>query len=450
MGGVGGGGLRGPGREIRGDIGKGNAGQGAVGHGRVVGVLGFARVVFLWKRSGIGAGAAAFGGGNQEIGGSGSDDGGVELGGDKARGPELQAGRCVQEVENGDGIGNGVGGEERFFVGRESEAFGIAAAVFLAGEFCGKDVDNFSCRGVEDFNLVAVGEGDEEFSVAAIQKKGGGMRAAFQWRFWFFEGDDAVDGAFDEVEFSNGGGVPERDKGAATIVGDDRGVRERAGNAFESGEIEAVKNFAVGGVQEDGFVGVVAGNEDLFDAIAGSDAETRGIRDIAEVGAANCAARNFAARREGKKTFRSDDSIFEGVNGDAIAETSLLFAQGIGERSDGSVEMFAIDAEGEAEEVGLLGVATKTIVGEIAEFVGGEIENREGLFFAGGVGAVAAVEENGKATVGRERGDGGEIVDRAGLAGDRGKEFAVGELERLGLRKGWEREQENECKRGSE
>ena len=94
--------------------------------------------------------------------------------------------------------------------------------------------------------------------------------------------------------------------------------------------------------------------------------------------------------------------------------------------------MMAISAEGEAEEIGLLGVAAKAVVGEIAEFVGGEIQNGEGLFFTGSVGAVAAVKKNGEAAAGRDGGGGGEIVDGARVAGDFGEEFGVGELEGVG------------------
>ena len=94
--------------------------------------------------------------------------------------------------------------------------------------------------------------------------------------------------------------------------------------------------------------------------------------------------------------------------------------------------MAAVGAEGEAEEIGLLGIAGEAVVGEIAEFVGLQIEDGEGLFFAGGVGAIAAVKKEGEATIGGDDRGGGEIVDATRVAGDFGEEFAVGELKGLG------------------
>lgn len=104
--------------------------------------------------------------------------------------------------------------------------------------------------------------------------------------------------------------------------------------------------------------------------------------------------------------------------------------------------MAAVDAKSEAEKIGLFGVAAEAVVGEIAEFVGGEIHDGEGLFFAGGVGAVAAVEEDGEAPVGRDCGGGGEIVRGAWVAGNFAEKFCVGHLERslgAGLRLGEKR-----------
>ena len=162
LGGVGGGGLRGPGGEIRGDGGEWNAGEGAVGHRRVVGIVGIAVVVFL-ERRGIGAGAAALGGGDEEIAGGGGDNGRIKFGGNEAEGLELCAGSGVAQIEDGNGIGDGVGREERFFVGRKSEAFRVAATVFLTGKFCGKAEENIPGGGVEDSDFISIGEGDEEF-----------------------------------------------------------------------------------------------------------------------------------------------------------------------------------------------------------------------------------------------------------------------------------------------
>jgi len=91
----------------------------------------------------------------------------------------------------------------------------------------------------------------------------------------------------------------------------------------------------------------------------------------------------------------------------------------------------AVEAKGEAEKKGLMGVVGEAVVGEIGEFIGFEIEDGERLFFAGGVGAVAAVEEDGKFRIGRERSGAGKIVDGARMAGDFDENSTVGQVDRL-------------------
>ena len=102
----------------------------------------------------------------------------------------------------------------------------------------------------------------------------------------------------------------------------------------------------------------------------------------------------------GKKSLGRDFAVLESVDGDSVSRASLPFAERIGERSHGSVEMLSVEAEGETEEIGLLGVTAEAIVGEIADGIGFEIQDGERLFLAGSVGAVAAVEKNGEAAVG--------------------------------------------------
>src|SRR5579859_5854119 len=90
--------------------------------------------------------------------------------------------------------------------------------------------------------------------------------------------------------------------------------------------------------------------------------------------------------------------------------------------------MVAVEAEGEAEEIGLVGIVGEAVVGKICDFICFKIKDGERLFFAGGVGAVAAVEEYGELVVGREDGGGGEIVDGTGMAGDFAEDAAVGQV----------------------
>ena len=62
--------------------------------------------------------------------------------------------------------------------------------------------------------------------------------------------------------------------------------------------------------------------------------------------------------------------------------------------------MLSVQAEGEAEKVGLTGVGGEVVVGEIADRVCFKVQDGKGLFFAGRVRAKSAVEENGEAAIG--------------------------------------------------
>jgi len=89
----------------------------------------------------------------------------------------------------------------------------------------------------------------------------------------------------------------------------------------------------------------------------------------------------------------------------------------------------AVEAEGEAEKIGLMGVVAEAFVGEVRDLVGFEIEDGERLFFAGGIGAVPSVEKSREFLIGGERRGGGKIVDGAGMAGDFGEDSSIGQVD---------------------
>jgi hypothetical protein len=97
------------------------------------------------------------------------------------------------EVKNCNGVRDGVGGEEIFFISGERKGLWIAAAVLLSGSFGGKDIRDSCCRRVERDDLIAVSERNEEQGAVAIEQKRGGMRAAGERGFWFGERDFAND-----------------------------------------------------------------------------------------------------------------------------------------------------------------------------------------------------------------------------------------------------------------
>lgn len=90
--------------------------------------------------------------------------------------------------------------------------------------------------------------------------------------------------------------------------------------------------------------------------------------------------------------------------------------------------MCAVQAKSQAKKVGLFGFAAEAVIGEVAQFVGFQIENRERLLFVGGVGAVAAVKENGEAAVRGNGGGSGKVIDAAWIAGEFAKDFGIWNL----------------------
>src|SRR4029077_16462763 len=153
-------------------------------------------------------------------------------------------------------------------------------------------------------------------------------------------------------------------------------------------------------------------------AIAHTNAEAGRISNVLEFRAANFSAGDFVARRQRHESLRSNSPVIEGIDRDTVARAAFSLAEGISERSHGSKEVFAVEPEGKAEEVRLTGFTAESIVRLVGKFVGFQIEDRERLFLARGVGAEPAMQEHRKAPIGRECDSGGKIIGWAGIAGN--------------------------------
>lgn len=138
--------------------------------------------------------------------------------------------------------------------------------------------------------------------------------------------------------------------------------------------------------------------------------------------------RNFRARRKREEPLGRDFAILKSVDSNSVARASLPFSLRIGERRHGGVKVLAVEAEDQAEKIGLLGLDAEAAIGKIANGVGFQIEDGEGLFPAGSVGAETAVEEDSVTRIGRDGGSRGEIIDGARIAGKFPEDFAVGNL----------------------
>ena len=93
--------------------------------------------------------------------------------------------------------------------------------------------------------------------------------------------------------------------------------------------------------------------------------------------------------------------------------------------------MFAVQAEGETEKIGLVRPVVEARFGKIGERVRSDIENGDrlvGVFAVSRVGPISAVEENDKPPIGRSGSSRSEIVDRARMAGNFAEQAAIRKL----------------------
>jgi len=96
--------------------------------------------------------------------------------------------------------------------------------------------------------------------------------------------------------------------------------------------------------------------------------------------------------------------------------------------------MMAVQAKGEAEEKGLMGVVGEAVIWEVGDFVCLEAKDGERLLFAGGVRAVAAVKEYCEFSIGGKDGRCWEIINRAGFTRNFAEDSAIGQVDERLLR----------------
>jgi len=209
------------------------------------------------------------------------------------------------------------------------------------------------------------------------------MRATGERRSGLFEGKNSHNAAGNEIELGDGRCIPQRDESALTVMSDNRGVRKRSGDAFERRKIEAAGDFSVGCIQQNSFVGIVAGQENAFDAVDVANRQAGRVGDVIEFLAPEFSLRNFRSRGQRQKLLRTDAAVLKFVNGNSVASASGSLSEWISERSHRRVQVLAVETEGQSEEIRLVRIGTEAVVGKIRDVVGLQIENSERLPFAG-------------------------------------------------------------------
>ena len=75
--------------------------------------------------------------------------------------------------------------------------------------------------------------------------------------------------------------------------------------------------------------------------------------------------------------------------------------------------MVAVGAEGQPEEVALMGILTETVIGKIGQLITFQIQDRDGLVSLTLLRAVSVVQRSGVAIVGTERDSGRKTIYRS-------------------------------------
>jgi len=80
---------------------------------------------------------------------------------------------------------------------------------------------------------------------------------------------------------------------------------------LERRKIEAMDNFAVAGIQEQRFIGIVTRNEQALFAAAHTNAQTGRIRNVPKLRAANFSARDSVTRRQRQESLRRNATVLK-------------------------------------------------------------------------------------------------------------------------------------------
>ena len=145
---------------------------------------------------------------------------------------------------------------------------------------------------------------------------------------------------------------------------------------------------------------------------AGEHGQSSGIRQRGSLGRRALSERDFFAfgdllGRNLDEALRSNMSVREFVDRDAVAGALRLLAGGISNRTHRGIEMFAVARKRQADEIALARgiVVAQAVVRKIAQLIVAEIENGDRLARASFLRAVSLVEQRRVTAVGAN-GDG--------------------------------------------
>ena len=205
------------------------------------------------------------------------------------------------------------------------------------------------------------------------------MRTGSNWVVWLEQGNPTRDSSLLQIEFGNARQIPQAAPGTTAIAGCDHCVWKGRGKRWIYTQVKALEHTAILGVEQDHVVGEVVGYKQEIGAelallLSWDDGDAGGIGDgctrfgFLYSGCDPLALGDFL-RLDFNKTLRCNFAFVEGVHSDSVPRIAWAFSFWVCDGTHGRVEVGAIAAECQADEVALVGIFGEAGVGEICDLV---------------------------------------------------------------------------------
>ncbi len=224
------------------------------------------------------------------------------------------------------------------------------------------------------------------------------MRAGSDRVFRLLQFDPPDDLSADEVEFRHLRSVPQAAPGAFAIAGGDHRVRERRRYQIAGAQVEALQHFAICRIKQHNIVGKIVGHQ-KFVGCAGcsNQGQSSRIRNSSawrrlQQTDGNSLPGRQLLRRNRNKSFGRHFTVRECVESNPVSGVAGLFAGGISQGADGSIEVLAVRTERQSQKIALVSFLAQPGFGEIRDAVRLQVKDGNRLVRQRLLGSVAAIQ----------------------------------------------------------
>src|SRR5271165_1639017 len=206
------------------------------------------------------------------------------------------------------------------------------------------------------------------------------MRAGRNWIFWLLQLDPPHDLTRDQIQLRYLRRIPQTAPCASSVSGGNHCVWKRRWNEIVRAQIKTVNHFAACHIQQQNVVRKVVRHQEPIVPSVGNQRQPRGIRDRGSRRRLLQTDRNSLS---GRKSLRLDSdeplrpnfTVDEAVDRNSIAGVSRLLSRRICNRTHRGVEMLPVRAEYQAEEIALVYLFAKALIGIVGDLIRLQIED---------------------------------------------------------------------------